>query len=65
MVRSDLIRDHRRMLRMNVDMGVKILLCWDRGCDGDPLGGIVRSNMRLGLFHYEDVRGGARNTISK
>lgn len=62
---SDLVRDHRRMLQMNAGMVVRILICWDLGCDGDPLGGIVRSNMRLDLFHYGDVRGGARNTISK
>lgn len=62
---SDWVRDHRRMLSMNAGMGERILIWWDLGCDGDPLGGIVRSNMRLDLFHYGDVRGGARNSISK
>lgn len=52
---------------MNGGMEVKTVICcmkWDLGCDGDLLGWIVRSNMRLDLFHYGDVRGGARNKIS-
>lgn len=50
---------------MDADMEVRILICWDLGCDGDPLGVIVWSNMRLDLFHYGGVRGGAGNIISK
>jgi hypothetical protein len=64
----DLVHGRRRMLLMNVGMEVKILICCRRRdlvCDGDLLGGVVRSNMQLDLFHYEDVLVGAVNKISK